>query len=184
MSLNNAFNDPNTLLVNQVIPGIDGIATFNDTEVEILGNASNLYALMPDPASPIASIIDAVTTDNSADNYHEINVMVVKQYVTKKVISDANTALIAYVPRNVDDGVSHVRAVIMRSLTTLIGQGIIADYSDSNGRPREIQAADIDVWRDDSDKTRYNFNFWFNGRYGIKRLAGLYSVDANVFQTS
>lgn len=181
MSIETSYSDPNTLMVNQVVPGIDDCATFDDTEVTILGQASNLYALKPSPKSPVVKIIDAVTTDTSEQNNHEINVMVVKQLVTKRVISDCDTALIGYVPRNVDDGIRHVRGVINRSLQALIGENIISDYTDSDGRPREIREEDVDVWRDETDKTRYNFNYWFNGRYGIKRLVGLYAVDENVF---
>lgn len=96
--------------------------------------------------------------------------------------SSANAGAIGYVPRNVDDGISFVRSIIARELTSCVGDSTIADYSDANGRPRDLKPeSDIDVWRDDNTKTRYNFTYWYNLRYGIKRLAGLYSCDENVF---
>jgi hypothetical protein len=182
-AINDAYRDPNTLLNNQVVPGIDDIRTYTDTQMEILGSSSNTFASLP-KNSTVVKVIDAVTTDTSADDYHEINVMCVKQLVSKRVIRAGNAGVIGYVPRNVDDGVSFVRSVISRELTACVGEGLIADYSDANGRPRDLKPEqDVDVWRDE-EKTRYNFTFWFNGRYGIKRLTGLYSVDENVFKTN
>jgi hypothetical protein len=151
--------------------------------MEILGSSSNTFASLP-KNSTVVKVIDAVTTDISADDYHEINVMCVKQLVSKRVIRAGNAGVIGYVPRNVDDGVSFVRSVISRELTACVGEGLIADYTDASGRPRDLKPEqDVDVWRDE-EKTRYNFTFWFNGRYGIKRLTGLYSVDENVFKTN
>jgi hypothetical protein len=172
----------NTLLTNQTIPGIDDIDTFDETEIKILGSSSNLYALRLQDGS--AKIIDSVTTDTAADDYHEINAMVVKQYVNKRVAQDCNKALINYVPRNVDDGVTHVRGVLRRILTSMISEGIISSYTTSDGTPRDIIVDDIDVWRDETNKTRYNFTFWFNMRYGIKYVTGLYSVDENAFRST
>jgi len=110
--------------------------------------------------------------------------MVVKQLVTKRVISAANQALIGYVARDIEDGINHVRSVIKNVLVTLISEGIISEFVDASGRPRSLVSADIDVWRSETDYTRYNFTYFFNGRYGIKRLTGLYSVDENIFATS
>jgi hypothetical protein len=171
----------NTLLVNQVLPGFDEIDTFDDVEIKLLGSSSNLYMTMPKGGMP--KIVDAVTTDTTSNDMHEINVMMVKQYVTKRMIRDCDAALIGYVPRNVDDGIAYVRSTVRRVLVSLIGEGIIGDYTDDSGRPREIQTSDIDIWRSETDFTRYCFTYWFNGRYGIKRLTGLYSVDENAFKS-
>jgi hypothetical protein len=180
-AINNAFRDPNTLLNNQVIPGIDDIRSYTDTQMEILGASSNTFANIP-VGSNVAKIIDAVTTDFVSDDYHEINVMCVKQLVSKRIIRAGNAAVIGYVPRNTDDGVSFIRSIMARELTGMVGDGIIADYSDSQGRPRDMRPeSDVDVWRDENDKTRWNFTYWFNARYGIKRLTGMYSVDENAF---
>lgn len=179
--LNASFRDPNTLLSGQVVPGIDGIQSFTDTEMEILGGSCNTFANLP-KGSNVVKVIDAVTTDTTADDYREINVMCVKQLVTKRVIKAGDAAVINYVPRNVDDGISYTRSVIARELTGCVGDGLIADYSDANGRPRDLRPeSDIQVWRDPNIATRYNFNYFFMGRYGIKILAGMYSVDENVF---
>jgi hypothetical protein len=180
-AINDAFLDPNTLLNSQVIPGIDSIQTYDTTTQETLGSTSNTFAALP-ANSTVPKVVDAVTTDTVAADYHEINVMCVKQLVTKRVIQTCNTACIGYVPRDVDDGITFVRSTIARELTSCISDTLIADYSDSSGRPRDLQpATDINVWRSGTDKTRYNFTYWFNGRYGIKRLTGLYSVDSNIF---
>lgn len=180
---NAAFTDPNTVLYNQTIAGIDDIDTFTDTEVNLLGQASLTYALK-NVSTGAALITDAVTTDSTSNDAHEINVMVVKQLVTKRVISAANQALVGYVARDIEDGINQVRSVIKNVLITLISEGIISEYVDSGGRPRSIVSADIDVFRSETDFTRYNFTYFFNGRYGIKRLTGLYSVDENVFATT
>jgi hypothetical protein len=180
-AINNSFRDPNTLLNNQVIPGIDDIRSYTDTQMEILGASSNTFANIPH-GSNVAKIIDAVTTDFVSDDYHEVNVMCVKQLVAKRIIRAGNAAVIGYVPRNTDDGVSFIRSIMARELTGMVGDGIIADYSDASGRPRDLRPeSDIDVWRDENDKTRWNFTYWFNARYGIKRLTGMYSVDENAF---
>ena len=181
--INTGFADPNTVLYNQSVAGIDDADTFTDTEISLLGQASLTYALKSSLTGAV-TITDAVTTDNSASDYHEINVMVVKQLVTKRVISAANQALIGYVARDIEDGINHVRSVIKNVLVTLISEGIISEFVDASGRPRSLVSADIDVWRSETDYTRYNFTYFFNGRYGIKRLTGLYSVDENIFATS
>lgn len=181
-AINCAFTDMNSLLVDQIIPGIVDIDTFDDMEVKILGASSNLYALKLQVGS--AKVIDAYTTDSNADDYHEINAMVVKQYVTKRVIQACNKSLIKFVPRNVDEGITYIRGVLRRELVALISEGIISTYTTADGRPRDINVDDIDVWRSDSDKTRYNITYWYNLRYGIKRIAGLYSVDENAFRST
>ena len=180
-AINAAYRDPNTLLNAQVVPGIDSTRSYTDTQMEVLGTSSNTFANLP-ANSNVVKVIDAVTTDISADDYHEINVMCVKHLVSKRIIRAGNAGVINYVPRNVDDGISFVRSVIARELTSLVGDAIIADYSDANGRPRDLRPEqDVDVWRDEDTKTRYNFTYWWNGRYGIKRLTGLFSVDENIF---
>lgn len=173
--------DPNTILLNKAIPGIDAAATFTDTETIILGTASCTYATQADPAQPVVKVIDIVTSDSTADNYHEVNVVYTKQYVTKRLIKRANDALIGYIPLSSDDAVNHVRSVLARELTSMVGEGIIGAYTDNNGRPRSINSSDIDVWPDDMDKTRMNFTFFFQGRYAIKRLTGMFAVDNNIF---
>ena len=182
-SKNAAFTDPNTVLYNQPLPGIDDIDTFTDTEISLLGQASITY-ILKNPLTNVATITDAVTTDTTSSDANEINVMVVKQLVTKRIINSANTALIGYVARDVEDGINHVRSVIKNVLITLISEGIISEFTDSNNRPRSLEAADIDVFRSETDYTRYNFTYYFNGRYGIKRLTGLYSVDENIFSAT
>jgi hypothetical protein len=173
--------DPNTILLNKAIPGVDAVASFTDTETIILGTSSCTYAVQADPSQPIVKIIDIVTSDSTADNYHEVNVVYAKQYVTKRLIKRANDALIGYIPLSTDDAVNHVRSVLSRELTSMVGEGIIGAYTDGNGRPRSINSSDIDVWPDDMDKTRMNFTFFFQGRYAIKRLTGMFAVDNNIF---
>lgn len=180
---NAAFTDPNTVLYNQPLSGIDDIDTFNDVEVSLLGQAGLTY-ILKNPLTNVALITDAVTTDKTSSDANEINVMIVKQLVTKRVISAANQTLIGYVARDVEDGINHVRSVIKNVLITLISEGIISEFTDTSGRPRSIEAADIDVFRSETDYTRYNFTYYFNGRYGIKRLTGLYSVDENIFSAT
>lgn len=180
-SLQTQPQDPNTILLNKVIPGVDAVASFTDTETIILGTSSCTYATQADPSQPIVKVIDIVTSDSTADNYHEINVVYAKQYVTKRLIKRANDALIGYIPLSTDDAVNHVRSVIAREMTSMVGEGIIGAYTDGNGRPRSINASDIDVWPDEADKTRMNFTFFFQGRYAIKRLTGMFAVDNNIF---
>lgn len=180
-ALQTASGDPNFLLLNTKIPGVDAVATFDDVDIQLLGSSSNTYAVQPDPNSNVATVVDIVTTDTSAEDYHEVNVMKAKTYVTKRIIKTCNAALVGYVPLNPQDGMSHVRAIIMRELTSMAGEGVIGSYTDDAGRPRTLLSSDVDVWRDEADKTRYNFTYWFNGRYGIKRLTGVYSVDENIF---
>lgn len=167
--------------MNKAIPGIDSAATFSDTETIILGTASCTYATQVDPNQPIVKVIDIVTSDSTADNYHEVNVVYAKQYVTKRLIKKANDALIGYIPLSADDAKNHVRSVLARELTSMVGEGIIGSYLDNTGRPRSINTSDIDVWPDETDKTRMNFTFFFQGRYAIKRLTGMFAVDNNIF---
>lgn len=174
-----AFSDPNTAMLKQAIPGFDDIATFNFTERNLLATAGNFVA---DKEGNVIRLIEAVTTCAANEDYREPNTVVVKRIMSKRVIKNCNTALIGYTPRNEDEGITFIRKQIMSTLTAGISEGLISDFVDSTGRVRSIQVEDVDVWRSEENKTRYNFNYWMVMRYVIKQLAGMYSVDRNLFR--
>jgi hypothetical protein len=103
-----------------------------------------------------------------------------KIYVTRKVARDMDQALISIVPPSPAAGVAIVRAYLSDELATIVSSGVIAPYGSENNPPtiRQINAStDIYVFVDETDRRLYHFGYFYNLRYPIKRLFGLYSVD-------
>jgi hypothetical protein len=150
--------------------------TFGERDELQLGSASILF--LHDSGSGVYTFQESVTVDRSSSDNNEISAMNQKQYVLRDVRTNMDSSLIAYVPDSVEVGVSIIRSTLAALLTGYIGRGIIAPYTDDSGNERPIDPnIDIEVVRDRTDRTLYHFKYWFNIRYGIKRLFGLYSAD-------
>jgi hypothetical protein len=81
--------------------------------------------------------------------------------------------------------VAIVRTYLVNKLADLVGKGLIGPFADENGNTRPIDPTlDVEVFRDRSDKTLYHFRYYWMGRYPVKRLFGMYSVDRKFFSSN
>ena len=181
---NASFADPGSTLLRQFISGFKSMNTYSEPEELQLQAASVLYVSNQGSTdSPIFRLEESVTVDTSSADNNEISVSInQKQYVTRTVRDQMDSKLIAIVPPSEQAGVAIVQTFLVQLLTDLVAKGIIAPYTDDSGNSRPLNAGlDIEIFRDTSDKTLYNFKYWWNARYPIKRLFGLYSVDKRLF---
>jgi len=136
--------------------------------------------------APVFRIEESVTVDTSAPDNNEISVAInQKQFVTKQIRDTMESALIAVVPPSEAAGVAIVRSFLVSKLVDMIGKGLIGPYTDDSGNSRTIDpSVDVEVFRDRTDKTLYHFKYYWMGRYPIKRLFGMYSVDRKFFSNN
>ncbi len=182
-----SFTDPGESMLNKDMAGYKRIGgttvskPYLEKEEIILGGASILTVrtIGVQPAV-VHRIIETITVDTSDQSFNEISAVTQQEAVVRQVIADLESAVIGVTPSTAQDGVNIVAGAIVASLARQVGKGTIAPYQDDNGTARKIDASkDVLVFRDDSDKTKYNFLFAFWLKYTIKRVFGLYAVDTN-----
>jgi hypothetical protein len=184
---NASFPDPGTPLLRQFVSGFKSMQTFSESEELQLEAASVLYlSNQGSVAAPVFRIEESVTVDTSSSDNNEISVSInQRQYVTKSVRDQMDDSLVAIVPPSEQAGLAVVRTFLAQILRDLVTKGIIGAYTDDAGNERAFDpSTDIEVFRDTTTKTLYNFKYYWNGRYPIKRLFGLYSVDDKLFSQS
>jgi len=175
---NAAFRDPASTLLRKDVPAFDDMQVWNEKEEILLGGAQILYA--SSVGGGLFRFNQSTTVDPSAQDLKEISAMNQKIYVTRKVARDMDAALIAIVPPSAAAGVAIVRAFLTDELSQIVSSGVISRYGDEQNppTPRPIDpSSDIYVFVDEQDRTLYHFGYWYNIRYPIKRLYGLFSVD-------
>lgn len=175
---NAAFRDPAQTLLRKDCSSFGEMQTWGEKEELILGGSSITY--LSDAGSGIFRYGESETVDTSAPDLQEISAMNQKIYVTRKVSRDMDQALISIVPPSPAAGVAIVRAYLSDELATIVSSGVIAPYGSESNPPtiRQINAStDIYVFVDERDRRLYHFGYFYNLRYPIKRLFGLYSVD-------
>jgi hypothetical protein len=181
---NASFTDPGSTILRQFISGFKSINVFTEPEEYQLQELSVLYVSNQGSSdAPVFRIEESVTVDTSAPDNNEISVAInQKQFVTKQVRETMENALIAVVPPSEAAGVAIVRSFLVGKLVDMIGKGLIGPYTDDSGNSRTIDpSVDVEVFRDRTDKTLYHFKYYWMGRYPIKRLFGMYSVDKRFF---
>jgi hypothetical protein len=173
---NAAFTDPATMLLRRNVSGFSFIDTYEESEELRLGGASILFC--EDVGSGVYRWKESVTVDTSSSDNNEISAMNQRFFVTRDLRESMDANLVAYVPDSLETGIGAVVSFIATKLSDYVGRGLIAPYTDDSGGSRPIDPqTDIQVVRDTTDKLLYHFKYWYNIRYGIKRLFGLYSVD-------
>ena len=188
---NASFTDPGTLLLRTTITGFDNelspttaaMQTYGeDEELELGGNSILYLSNQGTLTSPVFRFEESTTVDASSSDNHEINAQNQQFFVTRDIRSRLDSTLIGFVPPSQQSGIATIKNQLIIYLNEYIGRGIIADYSNDDGSSRPIDPSnDVIVMRDKSDKTLYFCLFWYNLRYGIKRVFGLYAVDKRVF---
>jgi len=175
---NAAFRAPSTTLLRKDVPAFDDMQTWNEQEEIILGSSLILYC--SSVGGGLFRFEQSTTVTPSPQDLKEISAMNQKIYVTRKIARDMDEALVAIVPPSAAAGVAIVRSFLADDLSQIVSSKVISRYGDELDppAPRPINpATDIYVFVDEQDRTLYHFGYWYNIRYPIKRLYGLFSVD-------
>jgi hypothetical protein len=168
-----SFASPAEALLRKQVVGFDEIGEYTTKEREYLAAAGVMVIQNKDG---VHVIFDDTTTDTTSDDVMIPSAMVQQDYVTKTLRQYLDARIIGYVPRNVGEGIALIRSAIALKLRQCVCAEVIAPYGDDEDRDINPQG-DIYVERDPISKTTYNFKYWFNIRYPIKRLFGQYTVD-------
>lgn len=190
---NASFTDPGKMLLrtnlagfdNSMSPTVAAMQTYGEDEELQLGGNSILYLSNQGTlTSPVFRFEESTTVDTSSSDNNEINSQNQQFYVTRDLRSSLDSTLIGFVPQSQQAGIALIKTEIIQLLTGYQGRGIIADYTDDSGASRPIDPAnDVIVLRDAQDRTLYFILFWYQVRMGIKRIAGMYSVNKKLFGT-
>lgn len=186
-ALNASFSDPGETLLRKNISGFDSMNTFSEPEqLLLIGSGIIFCSNVGDDLAPVFRIEESTTVDRSSDDNNEISVAInQKEYTTRVIRGQMDNSLISIVPPSEQAGIAIVQTFLVEILTGLVAQGIIGPYTDDSGNARPIDPdEDVRVFRARDSRTAYNFQYWWNARYPIKRLFGLYSVDRRFFGDS
>lgn len=188
---NASFTDPGTLLLrtngvgfdNSLTPTVPAMQTYGEEEELDLGGASILYlSNQGSLTAPVFRFEESVTVDTSSSDNNEISAQNQQFFVTRDIRSRIDTASIGFVPPSQQAGVAFLKSQLATNLMEYVARGIIAPYTNDDGSDRPIDPSnDLVVFRDKTDKTLYYIMYWYNLRYGVKRVFGMYSVDRRLF---
>lgn len=182
-SLTASFTDPGETILRKNLAGFKTLETFGDLESPqnaTLGGNDVIF--MTDQGGSVFRIEEDITVDTFAEDFHLINNMTQKQFVTRFVRGQTDSNLVGVVVPSAAAGVGLVKGFVASSLTNLVTRGIIGQYQDENGNERPLNPdSDVVVFRDQTDSTLYHFFYAFYLRNTIKRLFGLFTVNTNDF---
>ena len=160
------------------ITSFDSITDYSDSQIKLIGAASITYAI--NVGSGVYRWEESVTVDSTAPDLNEISAMTQKHWVTREVRRRMNDALIGVVPPSTTAGIVRIQSFLVETLDSIVSSGIIAPYGQELAIPtvRPISpSSDTQVFSDENDRRLYHFRYFYNLRYPIKRLFGVYSVD-------
>jgi hypothetical protein len=177
-----AFTDPSGTLLNKDCSSFDTVEVWNEKEEVLLGGASITTLSYID--SGVYRFIESKTVTTSEPGLQEISARTQAHYVVKRVRNELKVATIGFVPPSTAAGEVLITSSLVQSLSAMASNNIIAPYGQEED-PKTIRqinpASDIKVWVDENDPRIYHFQFFFNIRYPIKNLFGLYSLDTKFF---
>lgn len=185
-ALNASFSDPGETLLRKNVYGFDSINTYSEPEQLLLIGAGIIYVNnVGDATSPVFRVEESTTVDRSSDDNSEISVAInQKEYTTRVIRTQMDTGLISIVPPSEQAGVAIIQTFLVEILTGMVANGLIGPYTDDSGNARPLDPEeDVKVFRATDSKASYNFQYWWNARYPVKRLYGLFSVDRKFFGT-
>lgn len=187
---NASFTDPGTMLLRTTLTGFDNnlsptapaMQTYGEDEELEIGGASILYLSNQGTlTSPVFRFEESVSVDTSSSDNNEINAQNQQFFVTRDIRARMDSTLIGFVPPSQQAGIATIKNQLVLFLTGYVGR-ITADYTNDDGSSRPIDpSTDVLVLRSKEDKTLYYVLYWYNLRYGVKRVFGTYSVDKRVF---
>jgi len=181
---NASFSDPGETLLRKNLFGFKTVRTYTEPqELQLIGAGIVYVNNVGDATNPIFRIEESTTVDKSSDDNNEISVAInQKEFTTREIRTQMDNALVSIVPPSEQAGVAIIQTFLVDILTSLVARGIIGPYTDESGNARPLDPdEDVRVFRVRNNRTSYNFQYWWNARYPIKRLFGLYSVDRRFF---
>ena len=123
---NAGFRNPSDTLLRKDTASFDDMDVFDDSEQEVLGNASITW--LNSTGGGIFRFEESLTVDTSAPDLQEISAMNQKMYVTRTVARDMDNALISIVPPSPAAGVALIQAYLTDELMSIASSGVIAPY--------------------------------------------------------
>lgn len=181
-ALVNSFADPSSTILRRNLTGFDSIQVYTEPEDMILGGASITY--MSDQGNSVFRFEEDITVHTIAEEFQLINATTQKQFVTRVVRREMDSALVALVPPSTEAGIATIRATLGGILLGLLGRGLIASYQNDDGTNREFDPDnDIVVYRDTESLTLYFFAYTYFIKAQIKRIFGLFTVNTNDLNT-
>lgn len=180
-ALNASFTDPSTDLLDKQVAGFDEVQTYSEKQMRILGNAGVLS--LSDKGSGVYTCTEDITVDTFASDFQQINCMNQKQNVTYKMRIGMDAKIKGTVVPNGQAGVALIQSFLSETLITLRSAEEIADWQEDNGTVRSFSPdADVFVFRDSSDPTKYYFMYSYFTKFPMKRMWGTYAVNRSVAQ--
>jgi hypothetical protein len=179
-----SFLNPSDTIGRKSVTSFDTITTFNEKELVLLGQAS--ITSLDSIGTGTYQYVESVTVDTTELALNEISARTQAHYVVKYVRTKMDETLTYLVPPSPLAGVAIITNQLVLCLSGLVASGVIAPYGSETSPPtiRQINPdQDVYVFADETEKTKYHFGYFFNARYPIKRLFGLYSVDTKFWQT-
>jgi hypothetical protein len=133
-------------------------------------------------------LIDPLTTERGGGRlaeFEEPQLSTQKDTVVSAVTQALSSNVQGVTPSDLSDFILTIKQIIGNTIVGQIKIGTIAPFRDSQGRTRDINyATDIVVTQRVDDQRKYNFQYFFNGRYPAKYFFGQYSVDNPFFSAS
>jgi len=184
-AVNTSFTSASFTLLRKTLAGFDGITEVTDKERKVMAAAGiSVVSLVGGKLL----LTDPVTTEvagGGLQEFAEISVMVQKDKTCTLIDKKIDSELVAIVPEDLADFISDIKEVVSIQLKALVESGDIGRYVNENGTPRDINLqTDIQAFQSTTDKTKFFFRYFFNGRYPAKRFFGNFSVDNPFFAPS
>lgn len=168
-----------TLLRKQIVGFVTEYVSDNELSASKLA-ANGVFCVINKGGRMVC--FDPVTTDvGGEEQFSDPSIRVQKDYLAYRIRKRLDDMVVGVVPDNVEDFVYELKFHIASEIEMAIFDRVIGNYEDENGVPRGLDMAnDIKVYRNPVNKNEYRFMYWFNGRYGVKRLFGEYVVDVPI----
>lgn len=181
-----AFTSPADTLLRKNVSGFVAATfpTYLKTERALL--ASNGVTVVTLDAGRLV-LLDPMTTEAGGGRliqFQEISASTQKDAVTTAMTQAVDSNLVGVVPSDLGSFVVTIKGMIGGVLRSMISTGAIGPFKTADGLTRDVDfSADIQVFQDATDPTKYMFRYFYNLRYPAKRFFGTYTVD-NPFVTT
>lgn len=178
-----SFTSPAETLLRKTISGFktEDFQTYLKAERAIL--ASNGCLVVTSDAGKL-TLMDPMSTEAGGGRlpaFQELSASTQKDSVVVGMNQSLDANLVGVVPSDLANFILTIKGYVGGVLRAFIAQGAIAPFKTADGVTRDIDfSKDIQVFRDTSDPTKYNFKYFFNLRYPVKRMNGEYSVDSPI----
>jgi len=185
-ALVSSYASPAESILRKDQPGFDRIGggtidvQYEEKELKLLGAAG--VSTLQEMGASVYQWVESITVDTFAQDTQEISAMTQKQYVTRYIRRKMDVSITGMQAPSAQAGVAIVKGFLVELLRGLVSRGLVGPYTDDSGQERDIDPQyDVEVFRDETDRTLFHYKYWTNLIYTIKRTFGLYSVDSRTF---